>query len=207
MKIRGQNMSKTLLSGLLIAAVLSVGCQMRRPGFGVVIPSETLPGERAAMQTRVLPVPDDVVFPATVATMQDLGWKLESVDRSSGLIRASTEKRLEPLGPKEEHITNFEWRRATIQKRASEKDQWTRWSELMVHIEKWPGGQTRMRIILTRHGVLPAMSYPSRVERREVIINAPAKEESVEVALGEVYAVLFQQIDKAVTARMTPAAN
>ena len=76
---------------------------------------------------------------------------------------------------------------------------------MVAHIEKWPGKQARARIVLSRHGTLPAMSYPARVDKRDVIINAPAKEESVEVNLGEVYAEFFQRIEKAVAARIATA--
>ena len=190
--------------GLILAACLLAGCQMRHGMLVSVSSSDVLPEERAAMQTRILPASEDVVFPATVAVLQDLGWKLDVVDRSSGIIRASTEKHLEPLGPKEEKITNYEWRRAAIQKRTSEKDQWTRWDEMVAHVEKWPAKQARERIVLSRCGALPAMSYPARVNKRDVVINAPAKEESVEIHLSEVYASLFQRIDEAILDRTQP---
>ncbi|MCZ7591818.1 MAG: hypothetical protein M5U15_06540 [Kiritimatiellae bacterium] len=187
---------------LFIALFLFSGCHFGQRMAIVVTPSEVLPEERAAMQTRVFMASDDIVFSAMVATLQDLGWSLDAADRASGIIRASTGKRLEPLGPKEEAITSFEWRRATIEKRGSEKDQWTRWDEMVAHIEKWPNSRARARIVLSRRGSLPAMSYPSKVDRREVIINAPAKEESVEVSLDEVYATLFKKIEQAVQERM-----
>ena len=195
-------MKKTsIVAGLAMAVLVLAGCQMKR-GIPVAVRTpDVMPGERAAMQTRIFPAPEDAVFAATVAVLQDLGWKLDTVDRASGIIRASTEKRLEPLGPKEENITSFEWRRKAIQKRSSEKDQWTRWDELVAHIEKWPGRQARERIVLSRCGSLPAMSYPARVDKREVIINAPAKEESMEIPLAEVYAALFQRIEAAVLDR------
>ncbi|HAL92359.1 MAG TPA: hypothetical protein DCM68_04970 [Verrucomicrobia bacterium] len=187
--------------GWALIALLMCGCQMKHRMMVPVVSTDLLPEERAAMQTRILPASEEVVFAATVAVLQDLGWKLDTVDRSSGLIRASTEKRLEPLGPKEEKISSFEWRRAAIQKRSSEKDQWTRWDEMVAHIEKWPAKQSRERIVLARCGALPAMSYPARVDKRDVVINAPAKEESQEIHLGEVYDTLFRRIDQAILDR------
>ena len=199
-------MKRCIARGLALAALLFMtGCQIKQRMMVTVSPTDMLPEERAAMQIQTYSAPDEVVFAATVAVLQDLGWNLDAADRASGIIRASTAKRLEPLGPKEERITSFEWRRATIQKRASEKDQWTRWDAMVAHIEKWPGKQARARIVLSRHGTLPAMSYPARVDKRDVIINAPAKEESVEVNLGEVYAEFFQRIEKAVAARIATA--
>ncbi len=187
--------------GWVLTALLLAGCQMKHKMMVPVNSSDVLPEERAAMQTRIFPAAEEVLFAATVAVLQDLGWTLDTVDRSSGIIRASTEKRLEPLGPKEEKIASFEWRRAAIQKRTSEKDQWTRWDEMVAHIEKWPAQQARERIVLSRCGSLPAMSYPARVDKRDVVINAPAKEESLEIHLAEVYASLFQSIDQAIQER------
>lgn len=194
-------LKKSIVTGLTLAALLLAGCQMKRGMKVTVQSSDVAPGDRNAMQTRIFPATEGAVFAATVAVLQDLGWKLDTVDRAGGIIRASTEKRLEPLGPKEEKITSFEWRRKAIQKRASEKDQWTRWDELVAHIETWPGKQARERIVLSRAGSLPAMSYPSRVDKRDVIINAPAKEESLEIVLAEVYAALFTRIEAAVLDR------
>ena len=193
---------RILPAGLLLAAALAAGCQSGRSGKSAPPRPEPLAQpERAAMQTRVFSVSEGVLFSATIAVLQDLEWKLDSVDRAAGLIRASNLRRLEPLGPREETITSFEWRRRAIKHRASEKDQWTRWDTMVIHIEKWPNQQSRARIIISRNGSLPAMSYPARMERRDVIINAPAKEEAVELLLPEVYEALFKEIELAVLDR------
>ena len=160
--------------------------------------------DRAAIQSCMYYAPVDVVFSATIATLQDLGWALDTVDKASGLIRATTQKRLEPLGPQEERITDFEFRRQTIQKRTSEKDQWTRWEEMVIHTEPWSNGQTRQRLVFNRHGSLPALSYKTKLEGKEGMINAPAREERVEMELREVYADVFARITKAVSERVQP---
>ncbi len=198
--------SIVVLGGGLALCALS-GCVGQRWNGDAPAAREVLPAERTEMQTRLLDASEETVFAATVAVMQELGWKLDTVDRAAGIIRATTEKRLEPLGPKEETITSYEWRRAAIKQRAAEKDQWTRWDEMVCHIEKWPGGRTSQRITLSRRGNLPAMSYPARVDKRDVMINAPAKEESVEILLADVYEALFRAIDKAVVARQTGQTN
>lgn len=191
-----------IVASLLLVAGLVAGCQTDHSGKGALPRPEPLAQpERAAMQTRVFPVSEGVLFSATIAVLQDLEWKLDTVDRAAGLIRASNLRRLEPLGPREETIASFEWRRKAIKSRSSEKDQWTRWDSMVVHIEKWPRQQSRARIIISRNGSLPAMSYPARVDKRDVIINAPAKEEAVELLLPEVYDVLFKQIEQAVLDR------
>ena len=186
----------------LLMLPLVTSCQSRRGGAQLPsrTPAPTLT-ERAAMQTRVFNTSPGVLFAATIAVLQDLEWKLDSVDHAAGIIRASNLRRLEPLGPREETITSFEWRRKAIKQRASEKDQWTRWDTMVIHIESWPNQQARARIIVSRNGSLPAMSYPERVDRRDVIINAPAKEEAVELLLPEVYDALFKQIRSAVLDR------
>lgn len=196
-------MSTKSLMCFLIVLFAVTGCSSRR-GFNMGAggaPEVVAPEDRALMQVRVFNQAPDVVFPATIAVMQDLGWRLDQVDQAAGIIRASNERRVEPLGPKEETITSYEWRRQAIKQRASEKDQWTRWDEMMIHIEKWGAGQTRQRVVISRCGSLPAMSYRAKVEGRDAMINAPAKEESVELALADVYDALFGKIRKFIDQR------
>lgn len=190
----------TLRSGRWLAlCLLLAGCSST-PETPVVRPSISS-ADRTAMQSCTYFAPMDVVFAATIATLQDLGWQLDVVDKDSGLIRATTQKRLEPLGPQEEKITNYQFRRQAIQQRTSEKDQWTRWEEMVIHTEPWTGGQTRQRLIFNRHGSLPALSYKTKLEGREGMINAPAREERVEMELREVYADVFARITRAVSER------
>ena len=193
--------NKTTL-GILLGALLLAGCETMRPAKTTAPPDKTpTPEERAAMQTQTFPAREGVVFAATIAVLQDLEWKLDKVDRAAGLIQASNPRRLEPLGPREETSTNFEWRRAAIKRRTSEKSQWTRWDSMVIHLEKWPQRQTRCRAILSRNGTLPAMSYPAKVNKQDVIINAPAKEESVDLLLPEVYESFFKRLEAAVLDR------
>ena len=91
-------MNRYVARGLALAALLVLaGCQIKQRMMVTVAPADVLPEERAAMQTRTYAVADEVVFAATVAVLQDLGWNLDAADRASGIIRASTAKRLEPL--------------------------------------------------------------------------------------------------------------
>ncbi len=191
-----------LTLGILLVALLLAGCQTRRPAKSAVPPDKAFTAEeRAAMQTHIFPAGEGIVFAAAIAVLQDLEWKLDKADRAAGLIHASNPRRLEPLGPREETSTNFEWRRQAIKRRTSEKSQWTRWDSMVIHLEKWPQRQTRCRAILSRNGTLPAMSYPARVAKQDVIINAPAKEESVELLLPEVYDGFFKRMEAAVLDR------
>lgn len=167
------------------------------------------PEERANAQTRLYEAPFDTVFAATLAVLQDLGWSLDSVDKSSGLIRATTRKRLEKLSPVEENIADYDLRLKTIKSRADPQSQWTRWEVITIHTEPWKEGRTRQRIVVLRWGSLPPMSYPARIEgegssrRKDVVINAPAKEVSVELDLPEPYAALFARINRAAAERLS----
>ena len=75
-------------------------------------------------------------------------------------------------------------------------------------MEPWGDGKSRQRIVLNLRGTLPSMSYIERqggsVFRggRDVVINAPAVEQSVEVELPEAYSDLFDRIDIAVGHRV-----
>lgn len=200
---------KTCLMIFIVTATLVMGCRSTPRSDSdsdspSAKPAELTSEKRAAIQSRVYKAGPDVVFSGTVAVLQDLGWKIDTAYRASGLIRASTEKRLEPLGPKEEKIHNYEFRKNAIEERTTEKDQWTRWEEMVIHTEPWPDNSTRQRIVFSRCGSLPAMSYSSEVDGRDVMINAPPREESVELQLPEVYSDIFERIDTAVTARVRP---
>lgn len=162
--------------------------------------------ERTAMQTRVLSVPAGTVFAATVAVLQERGWRIRKADRTSGIIQAESDRRVETLSPKEEALTNLKTRQQIVGKRDSAADQWSRWEDLTAHIEPW-GSRVRERIILSRCGALPPMTYMKKVggswfsSGRAVTVNAPAIEESVEVTFPEVYEELLGQIEKAIAVR------
>ena len=91
--------------------------------------------------------------------------------------------------------------------RADVAKKWSRWRELVIHIEPWGSRRSRQRLVLSLRGSLPAMSYRERQEGsfmhrgREVLINAPATEQSVEVDVAEAYADMFDRISAAVGQR------
>ena len=162
--------------------------------------------ERSAMQTRVLTAPLDTVFASTVAVLQERGWRILKADRASGLIQAESNRRVETLSPKEESLTDLKTRQQIVGKRDSAADQWSRWEDLTAHIEPW-GSRVRERIILSRRGALPPMTYTKQIggswfsKGRVVTVNAPASEESVEVTFPEVYEELLGRIEKAIAVR------
>lgn len=197
-------MTAHILLGL--AAVILTGCATPdRVPSGDGVPTSA---ERASMQTRVFATTVDTVFAATVAVLQDREWKILKADRASGIIQAESRRRVEGLGPKEEALTDLKARQRLLEKRDSAEDQWTRWDNLTIHIEPW-GNHVRERITLSRTGALPPMVYKKRLggswfsKGREVLVNAPASEESAEVLFPEVYEEFFGQIAKAIALRQS----
>ncbi len=193
-----------LLLGLLILTL--VGCtSLNNPPSSA---GGVTPAERAAMQTRVMAAPLDTVFAASVAVLQERGWNILKADRASGLIQAESNRRVETLSPKEESLTDLKKRQQIVGKRDSAADQWSRWEDVTAHIEPW-GSRVRARIILSRRGALPPMTYTKRIgssffsKGRLVTVNAPASEESVEVLFPEVYEELLGRIEKAIALRQS----
>ena len=197
-------MKKILVS--FTVALLLAGC--RTPAPQAVEVKAIAPADRAAMQTLIHTGRLDAVFAATISVLQDLGWKLETVDKPAGLIRAATARKNESLGPEDERELNLQTRHATTRLHADITKKWARWQELVIHSEPWQGGsQTRQRIVLTQRGTLPAMSYYEEQDGtwyrrgRSVLIHAPPAEQAVEVDLPEAYRDLFERIEKALRQR------
>lgn len=187
--------------------VVLAGCQTPPPK--PVAPQSLLPADRAAMQTMIYTGKVDVVFAATIAVLQDVGWRLESVDKAAGLLRATTVRKTEALGPEDERKLDLQARRETVRRHADVTQKWARWQELVIHTEPWSNGaQTRQRIVLTLRGSLPAMSYHEEQggtwyrHGRDVLIHAPSEEQAVEVSLPEAYGDLFERIGKALRERL-----
>ncbi len=200
-------MNKELLTLALVLGVVVAGC--RHTGLVVQSPHPPVlsPEQRRDMQIKQWPVPIDIVFGATLAEIQDLGWSLDSVDKASGIIRASTVKKLEAFGPEDEQYYDVGVRKKTAKSRSDVSKKWTRWMEAVIHIEPWGDSKSRQRIVLNLRGTLPSMSYLERQESngfsrgRDVMINAPAVEQSVEVELPEAYTELFDRIETGIAQR------
>ena len=198
---------KTLPLALGLGLTILTGCQ--HVSAPVPAPLSLTPAERAKIQTHAYTGSYDVVFAATIAVLQDRGWRLESVDKPAGLIRANTAKRAESLGPEDEKTTDLKSRQEAVKLHADVSRKWSRWTELVIHTEPWPAGQVRQRIVMNQRGVLPAMSYAEEqggtlLKRgRMVMVHAPPEEQTVEVALPEAYGDLFERIEKALRERQS----
>ena len=158
------------------------------------------------MQASQIKAPVETVLAAAIDVLQDRGWSIVKTDRDMGLLQAETTSRLEPLGPAEESLRDFKVRQQRIETRQSPDDQWTRWERITLHVEPW-GAQTRVRMVVTRCGSLPPMSYDKRIDNRGfsrgrwVRVNVPTQEESYEVLFPEVYEDWMARIARAVQIR------
>lgn len=203
--VAGKGRGWLVVSAAVLIAAAS-GCTRLRPVTESVTPDMS-PEQRRSMQTHTHAAGTDVVFASTIAVLQDLGWTLDTADRAAGIIRASTPHRLEALGPQDERAHDLTVRRKTVEQRADVSKKWSRWQELIIHTEPWGGGQTRQRMVMNLRGSLPAMSYKDRIEGgfmkrgREVMINAPPVEQTVEVEVTEAYTDMFDRISAAVSQR------
>lgn len=192
-----------VLTGL---AGLAGGCRNYLPIRPEPAPEISLE-QRREMQIHDWDAPLDAVFGATIAELQDQGWTLDSVDRVAGIIRSSTTKSLEPFGPEDEKFFDLAQRKQTAKERADVAKKWTRWMEAVIHIESWENGKTRQRIVLNRRGTLPSMSYLERLKGpgmgrgRDVMINAPAVEQTVEIDMPEAYQDWFDRIEGGIKRR------
>jgi len=204
----GPAMNVRTARALSLVSILSLGsCAI--PKIAEVEKPPPSPEERQAMQSTVYPGSYDAVFAATISVMQDFGWNLSVIDKNSGIVKASTNKRLEKLSPVEESITDYELRLKTIEKRSDAQHQWTRWEEITIHTEPWGANRARQRIVIMRWGSLPSMSYATRVggglltRGQKATINAPPQEVNEELVLPEVYRALFEKIQRALNTRTT----
>jgi len=197
--------TRFLLPVLGIGLAALVGCKTLPPP--APIPVVTNPEDRAKMQTNIYTGKYDVAFASTLAVLQDLAWRLESVDKAAGIIRATTARHTEALGPNDEQTTDLKTRQQVIGRHTDVTQKWSRWTELVIHTEPWGTDQVRQRIVMSLRGTLPPMSYSEEqggtafTRGRAVTIHAPAEEQSVEVSVPEAYGDLFERIEKAIRVR------
>lgn len=201
-------MKNTLKTWMFFVLIVSVsGCRTAKPPVPVPGPPELSPEQRREMQVEIWDAPVDIVFAATVATFQELGWALDAVDKGAGMIRSSTQRKRDAFGPEDERYYDATARRETAKRRADESKKWTRWTEAVVHIEPWEGKRTRQRIVFNLRGSLPAMSYSERQKAgvfnrdRDVMIHVLPVEQSVEVEVSEAYTDLFDRIGTGIAQR------
>ncbi len=200
-----------LLLNVLCASTLLSACASRGPV--VYQPPPLTPAEREEIQTKTLNADPDLAYAAIIAVLQDEAWDLQDLAKESGVIQAYTKKRSDSIGPGEDWMREQQPQKGSSKpvagnrrkERESVLNEWTRWEKLTAHVEPWGSGRTRVRIQIVKFGVQPAVtySYPvnSMFSRKEITINAPAKEEQVVVEDPLAYTKLFTRIDSAIRVR------
>ena len=177
-------------------------------GKSLLIPPPLLSiQQRAAMQTKEFQGDFDTAFSATISVLQDEGWQIEVVEKSSGIIQASSLKRQDMIGPKVDwYATNDPNYRDNMMEEFKDKGyalpEWTRWEQLTSHIENWGTNRIRQRITITKFGSLPPNTFSySEKEIKQKIVTTGGKEQSILLDNPTIYQYLFQRIQRAIFIR------
>jgi hypothetical protein len=195
-------MRRRIVLCALVFAGLAAGCSSPRPR--VYQPPPLTPAEREEIQTRILRCDLDIAFASLIAVLQDEQWDLQDIKKESGVIQALTKRRTDVIGPGEDWRADQDPRYRDTKKAPAEAaiNEWTRWEKLTAHIEPWGEGKVRIRIAIAKHGILPPVTYSYPVSSgREVMVNAPAREDQVVVEEPLAYSRLFTRVQKAVDER------
>lgn len=197
--------------GTFFTLVMLCACATNRPSKAG--PAALEPLQRGAMQTRELQGDFETAYAATLSVLQDHGWQLDTIDKASGIIQASSLKHQDILGPEDEWRRRdskaFEaWKReVTGEDGAEPLPKWTRWEQLTAHIEAWGPGTVRERVSIVQCGACPSMTRTVTersmfgLRTRERTVAEPAREQSVQVDNPGVYVRLFEEIGRAVFIR------
>lgn len=205
-------MRATQLAILLCASAGSfMGCMTdRAPSRG---PVTLEPLQRGAMQTREFPADFETAYAATLSVLQDHGWQLDTIDKASGIIQASSLKRQDWLGPhddwrRQDPKALEAWKRElTGDEEAAPLPEWTRWEQLTAHIEPWGAATVRERVSIVESGARPSSTRTIKESRmfglrsRERTVAEPALEQSVVVDDPAVYQRLFEEVQRAIFIR------
>lgn len=176
------------------------------------------PAQIAAMQTKELKSDFDTAFRSAAATVHELGWQIDLVDKDAGLIQASSFRTLDVIGPEDDARTSdpiIEETREGLRAFEGKEDismaVWTRWDKLTVLLEPWGAGTVRARISIVKYGTLPSglhyYPYPKAFGYKGKRILESAKEQSMLHLDPKTYEVLFQQIRNAIVTRQRVAKN
>jgi len=117
--------------------------------------------QREYMQTKELSGDFETVFGSVLSVLQDEGWQIEAVDKSAGLIQASSLKRQALIGPSDDWRGANDPRIREIKQEAAKAENqglpvrtWTRWEQLTARIEPWGDNTVRTRISIVKCGRL-----------------------------------------------------
>lgn len=186
-------------------ALVIVGCATGPKGSP---PPPLTARQREQMQTKELQGSFEHVMSATIAVLQDNGWRIDTVDSDVGIIQAASLKRQALVGPHEDWMVNQDpdyarklqqdWEKYQKGKKdAGPVQPWTRWEQLTAHAERWGTQRTRLRINITKHGFAAPLTYGSNKQ----ITTESGKEVSQHLEDAAVYQFLFQEIQRALFVR------
>jgi hypothetical protein len=163
--------------------------------------------QRAAMQTKELEGDFNTAFSATISVLQDEGWRIDVVDKNSGIIQASSLKSQDIIGPYQDWYAERDSKfRQKLIEEAEDKEikllDWTRWQQLTSHIEPWGKNTIRQRITITKNGTLPSNTYSFDYKKgKQKVTTTGGKEQSSVVENPVTYQFLFQLIQRAIFIR------
>ncbi len=135
----------------VVVTACAIGCQT---GSKSSTPPELSARQREAMQTRILDSEYDQVYGAVISILQDEGWRLEQVDKDSGVIQAASLKYQDNVGPREDHLRGDKKFQKYLEQQIKHGNPpvWTRWRELTARVEPWGDGRTRVRVTIVKLG-------------------------------------------------------
>ncbi len=203
---------KKYLAGLLLLTAVALSGCITTKELGIMQPPQLSARQREAMQTKELPGDFNTAFAATISVLQDEGWQLDTVDKPSGIIQASSLRFQDIIGPYEDyHASHDPEYRKKLQKRAKKSVkknkgpgllEWTRWEQLSVHIEPWGTNTVRERITITKYGTVPSNTYSVKGKQDQQLVGTiGGKEQSIIIDNPTRYQYLFQQIRRAIFVR------
>ncbi len=194
-------MKNYLFLAAVFYSILFTGC---RSHMSVTAPYQPLSvQQRAAMQTRETEGSFDTAFAGTISVLQDEGWQIEVLDRSSGIIQATSLKRQANIGPVQDWYVKQdpEYLNKTnelAEKKGIKQLEWTRWEQITAHIEPWGKNTVRIRITITKFGSLPSNTFTIIKTSPPETTTIGSKEQSVVVENPATYQYLFQQIRRSI---------
>ena len=191
---------------LLFCIVVLSACATKKTNL--LTPYQPLSSlQRASMQCKELQGNFETVFTATISVLQDEGWQIDVVDKTSGIIQARSLKKQYNIGPAEDWYLakDPEYYEKLIkieEKKGFKHLEWTRWQQLTSHIEPWGNKTVRQRITITKVGSVPSNTYSFLDKKKQQkTTTIGAKEQSVVVENPTIYQHLFQMIQRAVFIR------
>ncbi len=202
----------SILKPLIIALTVCLLCGCLSGGGARANKAPLSAMQRSAMQTKEMPGDFDTAYKATISVLQDHGWQIDTIDRDSGIIQASSIRYQDVIGPNDDfraHEKSIQKVRTQMAKFKGGKNVspalWNRWERLTVLIEAWGTKTVRERITIVKCGALPGGRHyypnPKLFGHKAHEVQEGGQEQSIIVETPQAYQLLFQKIQKAIFVR------